>query len=157
MPLAGLESLTGAIIEVAVGEPATNDAAGFKAMTWVQVVGVVNFGEWGDTENDVTEPLLSAGRVIHTNGVSDGGEATIAIQYRDADAGADVIRDNSGGNQLVSIKKTYPESGDVECATGVFTSPRHREASNDSVRGFTSIARINTAVFEFDSATWAAA
>lgn len=156
MPLAGLESLTGTTIEVVVGEPATFDAAGYKALSWAQVVGTVSFGEWGDTENDVAEPLLSAGRNIHQNGLSDGGEVSISVQHRDTDAGSDIIKANGGSNTIVSIKKTYA-SGDVECATGVLSSHRQREGSNDTVRGYTSTARINTQVYEFDSAAWAAA
>lgn len=156
MPLAGLESTTGTTIEVAVGEPATFDAAGYKALTASAVVGIVSFGEWGDTENDVNEALLSEGRLIHQNGLSDGGEVPIAVQYRTTDAGADVIRANSGASQIVSVIKTYP-SGDKECASGVFTSPRQRSAENDSIRGFTSILRVNTRVYEFTSAEWAAA
>lgn len=156
MPLAGLESLTGTTIEVVVGEPLTYDAAGYKALSWAQVVGTVSFGEWGDTQNDIAEPLLSAGRNIHLNGLTDGGEATISVQHRDTDAGSDIIKTNGGSNTIISVKKTY-SNGDVECATGIFTSPRYREASNDSVRGYTAIARINTEVYAFDAATWGAA
>lgn len=157
MPLAGLESTTGSIIEVAVGEPATFDAAGYKALTWAQVVGIVSVGEFGDTENDVTEPLLTEGRIIHQNGLSDGGEVPFAVQYREVDAGADLIRANSGGSQIVSVRKEYPQSGDVECISGVFTSPRQRAAENDSIRGFTSIIRVNTQLYEFTNAVWDAA
>lgn len=147
MAVAGLESLTGTIIEVAVGEPATEDASGYSSLSWERVVGVVSFGEWGDTENDVNEPLLTEGRVIHMNGASDGGEATISIQHRTEDAGAALIKANSGGNQIMSVRKTYP-SGDQEAAYGVFTSPKYREASNDSVRGWTAILRVNSKVTE---------
>lgn len=147
MALAGLENTTGTKTFVAIGEPATFDAAGYAALTWVKVVGVVSFGEWGDSENDISEPLLEDGRVIHTNGVKDGGEVAISIQHRDTDAGYSLIKDNSGGDQIVSIKKEY-KSGDIEYAAGVFTSPKQRAASGDSVRGVSVMARINTAVLE---------
>jgi len=157
MPLAGLESTTGTTIEAVVGEPATFDAAGFKAMAGPEtIVGIVSFGEWGDTENDVTEALLTEGRQIHQNGLSDGGEVAFGVQHRTTDAGADLVRNNSGGSQIMTIIKTYP-SGDKECASGVFTSPRQRAAENDSIRGFTSNFRVNTQVYEFTAAVWAAA
>lgn len=156
MPLAGLENTTGTTVYVASGEPTTYDIAGYQALNWEKVVGVVSFGEWGDSENDVSEPLLSEGRVIHTNGTKDGGEVSISIQHRTTDAGADLIKANSGGDAPVSIMKVYA-SGEGEIATGVFTSPKQREAGNDTVRGFTTMARVNTAVIEATAAEVTAA
>jgi len=155
--LAGLENTTGTTIYVSAGEPATYDVAGFEALTWSQVVGTVSFGEWGDSEADVSEPLLSEGRVIHTNGASDGGEVSIVIQKRTTDAGADILETKGGTNDSVSFKKIYGESGDGEYGVGVVTSAKQREAGSDTVRGFTQMARINTKVYKYTAAEIAAA
>lgn len=155
MPLAGLESTTGTTIEVFAGEPATFDLAGYKALATVQVVGVVTFGEWGDGNEDVSEPLLSEGRVIHTNGTADGGEVEISVQYRDTDAGSDILIANAGSNDPISIKKVY-RSGDTEFATAVISGVKYREASGNSVRGYTVMARVNTAVISATAAEIAA-
>lgn len=152
MPLSGLENTTGTKIHVAVGEPTDYTAANLALLTWAEIVGTVSFGEWGDTEADVTEPLLSEGRVIHTLGMSDGGEAQLVVQYRSTDAGSDIIIANSGANTLITILKEYGESGEGEVATGVFTSPKYRAASGDSVRGYTSLCRLNTGVTELSAA-----
>lgn len=156
MPLSGLENLTGTTISIAVGEPGTYDTAGYKAMTWAEIVGLVEFGEWGDSNADVSEPILSEGRVIHTNGILDGGEVPVAVQHRDTDAGRDIILAQGGTNNLVSFMKTYP-SGDREWGTGVVGSQRQRAASNDAIRGFTTMARINTALVRATSAEYDAA
>ena len=150
MALAGLESTAGTATYVAVGEPTDYTAANLANLTWEKVVGVVTFGEWGDTESDVTQPLLEDERVIHTNGVSDGGEVPITIQYRTTDAGSDLIIANSGDNAAVSVMKVY-KSGEGEVATGIFTSPRYVEASGDSVRGYRTNLRVNSAVTELSS------
>ncbi|MGI3168396.1 hypothetical protein ACRARG_04540 [Pseudooceanicola sp. C21-150M6] len=159
MPLAGLENVTGSSVYVAVGEPTAETAAAYKTLfaSAEEIVGLVEFGEWGDTENDVAEGLVSEGRIYHTNGASDGGEVTITIQQRDTDAGRDIITANSGGNTLLTFFKVYSDSGDYECASGVCTSPRYRALTQDSIRGQMCTARINTAVLPITAAAWAAA
>lgn len=151
MPLSGLENTTGTKVHIAVGEPTDYTAANLALLTWAEIVGCVSFGEWGDTENDVTEPLLSEGRVLHTNGLSDGGEAQIGVQHRDTDAGSDIVKANSGGNTLVTILKEHA-SGEGEVASGILTSPKYRAATGDSVRGYTVMARINTGITELSAA-----
>ena len=155
MPLAGLENLTGTRIYVALGEPANNLVATWKAMTWQEVVGAVSFGEWGDTETNVSEPILSEGRVIQTNGMKSGGEVPVAIQHRTTDAGSALIKTNVGTNVLMSVRKVYA-SGDVELATGLFSGRRMRQAAGDAIRGFTTSFRNNTALTEFTAAAWTA-
>lgn len=154
MPLAGLEVTTGQKTYVALGEPATLDVAGFEALTWVKIAGVVSFAEWGDSENDVSEPLLEDGRVIHLNGVKDGGEAEMSIQHLATDAGSDLLKANRADpNTMFSIKKEY-KSGDAEYACAVFTAPKFRAASggSDAVRGRTVMARINSGILEATAA-----
>lgn len=159
MPLAGIENVTGSSVYVAVGEPSSEAIGDYKTLfaSAEEIVGLVEFGEWGDTENDVAEGLVSEGRIYHTNGASDGGEVNITIQQRDTDAGRDIITANSGGNTLLTFFKVYSESGDVECASGICTSPRYRPLSQDSIRGQMCTARINTKVSPFTSTAWTAA
>lgn len=156
MALAGLENTTGTKIYVSAAEPATYNVAGYQGLTWTQIVGVVTFGEWGNAESDVAEPVLAEDQVIHTNGVADGGEVAISIQHRTTDAGADIVKANGGTNALVSIMKVYA-SGSGEVATGILTSPRYREAAGNAVRGFSTMARINTKVIELTSSEVTAA
>lgn len=90
---------------------------------------------------------MSEGRNIHQKGVKDGGEVAMTVQHRETDAGSALIKTNAGSNAIISFKKEYV-SGDVEYATGVVGSPRQREATQTSIRGYTATARINTAVLE---------
>lgn len=152
MALAGLESTTGTKIYVAEGEPTAYTAAALATLGgWEQVVGVVTFGEWGDQEEDVNEPLLGDSRVYHVTGPADGGTVPISIQTRTTDAGADIIKAAGGTNDPITIMKVY-RSGDGEVATGVFTSDRQREAAGNSVRGYTTSAMINSAVTKLSAA-----
>lgn len=155
MPLAGLESTTGTKIYVSAAEPATHDVAGFEDLTWTQIVGVVSFGAWGDESADITEPLLSEGRTIHQNGLVDGGSVPFVVQHRTTDAGSDIVIANGGSNTIVSMKKEYA-SGDCEYASGVLSARKQREASNDSVRGYSTEFRVNTSVVEATAAEVAA-
>lgn len=157
MALAGLENTTGTKIFVVAGEPATFDLAGYEAMAFSsgQVVGTVTFGAWGDDNEDVSEPLLSEGRVIHTNGTSDGGEVELSVQHRTTDAGSDILLANAGTNDAVSVKKLYT-SGDAEYATVVISGAKFREAAGNAVRGYTVMARVNTALVKATAAEIAA-
>lgn len=145
MALAGLQNLTGTELYVATGEPATYDVAGYEALSWEKVVGLVSIGAWGDSFADVNEPLLSEGRVVHTAGNADGGEVAVAIQFRDTDAGRDILRTNAGQNAAVALKKVYP-NGDGEYAVAYIGGIQSREATNDSVRGEEVTAWVNTEV-----------
>jgi len=49
------------------GSPATFDETGYKAQTHVEIKGIVDVGEVGDTQNDITIDTL-IGRVEHVNG-----------------------------------------------------------------------------------------
>ena len=146
-----LQSLTGTTISISTSTPATEDQLGYEALTYEDIIGVVSFGEWGDTQNDVSEPRLSSGRVIHNNGVKDGGEVTISVQTDPADTGAVTLKATAGTQTSVTIRKRYV-NGDAEYAQGVISSVRFREAVNDGIRGFSTTLRVNTAVFEVLSA-----
>lgn len=150
MPLTGIENTTGVQIHIAVGEPTDYTAANLALLTWAEWVGVVSFGEWGDVEADVSEPALRDDRVIHTNGIADGGTTAIVSQYRTTDAGWDIADANSGGNQLVTILKKYT-SGESEVATGILSSARQRPADGNTIRGRTNNFMVNSVVTELSS------
>lgn len=155
MSLIGLENTTGTTISIVAAVPASETLAAYEALSYEQIVGVVTFGAWGDTEEDVSEPILSDDRLIHTNGVADGGTTPIAVQHRATDAGSDVVYANGGSNTAVTIKKLY-SSGDAEYATGIISSPRQRSAESSSIRGYTFNLMANTKVFRATAAEIAA-
>ncbi len=155
MSIIGLENTTGTKIFIAAALPASETLADYEALTMDQIIGVVSFGAWGDTEEDVSEPILAEDRLIHTNGVADGGEVAIAVQHRTVDAGRDLINLQGGTNTLVTVKKLY-KSGDAEYGSGVITSPRQRDATTSSTRGFNFMLRVNTGILKATAAEIAA-
>ena len=153
MALAGLENTAGAKIYIAEGVPDSYAAADLADLTWVHIVGVVSFGEWGNEESDVSETVLSEDQVIHTNGIADGGSVPISIQHRTTDAGGDLVKTVGGTNDLVTLMKVYTAgSGEGEVATAIITSPKRRSAEGNTVRGYTVNARINTKVTDLSAA-----
>jgi hypothetical protein len=151
-----LENLTGSKIYVAVGAPAAFTVSAFKALAWAELVGVVTFGEWGDTLADVSEALVGEGRILHSNGVADGGEVAISLQHRSPDAGRDIL-DAAARDDVISFRKTYNVSGDHEMAYGVVSTGRQRAYGNDAIRGKTVVLRVNSTVLEATAAEYTAA
>jgi len=73
----------GAKLAIATGLPATIDAAGFAALTWVEAdVGIVSIGAIGDTHETVTEPDLTIGRNKTLKGAVTGDIVTIACSRK---------------------------------------------------------------------------
>lgn len=154
MPLAGLENTTGSRLFVAAGEPANFLQPAVKAMTWLEIVGLVTMGPWGDTVADVAEGVVSEDRVIHTNGIRDGGTVPLVIQHRTTDAGTALLLTTDGGNTLLTFRRSY-KSGDQVVAAGLIAPMRERGLGGDTIRGWTTDAKINTGLYRFTAAAWA--
>jgi hypothetical protein len=71
-------SYIGSKVSLVAGLPATFNATGYAALTFVEIKGIVDVGEIGDQQNDIVIDTL-IGRVEHVNGSSDLGE--IAVSY----------------------------------------------------------------------------
>lgn len=127
----------------AVGEPATENAAGYEALTWVEVGEVVSIGEYGDTSEDVAVTKLKDGRTEHFNGAKDGGEMPVTCVREAADAGQVLVEANANTNQTVSTRITDP-NGDIEYSYGRLANFRRPERTASSYDGVTYAVRRNS-------------
>lgn len=67
--------------------PATDTAAEYAALTWVEIGEVEDMGEFGDESSDVTFSAVSDGRVRHLKGVRDAGTLALVCGRDPLDAG----------------------------------------------------------------------
>lgn len=80
----------GTTIAIATGRPATMDAAGFAALTWVTMpAGLVTFGAVGDTNETITVQDVTQGRNKTLKGAVTGDTVNVAVsRLRNSTTGA---------------------------------------------------------------------
>jgi hypothetical protein len=136
--------LIGTLIAVSAATPATVDSAGFGALSWTTVNGVITWGSHGDQSNDIPIPQL-AGRILHRNGGVDGGEIPFTTMHVASDAGQGILRSNANGSTTVSVRRTEPD-GQIVYYHGVIANFRANEATNQTYKGNSGVVRVNSAV-----------
>lgn len=136
-------SFIGGTLGVVVGVPATEDASGFGALTYVTVGDVTVGPETGDESEDLSVTTL-AGRTKHANGAKDGGSRNIAYIYNASDAGQIIIRANNNGAAQVSCKLTDAD-GKIEYFYGVMANFKRPERSASATKIESGTIRTNSA------------
>lgn len=122
-------------VEIVQGTPATFDATGFAAMSYVKLSKVLSWPEDGDQAEDVSEGSLDEGRVEHSFGVLDGQVQDITYKFVEGDAGQallakSVTRDY---NDPWCVKLTDPD-GTITYKYGRFGPTRRRERTPSSFK-----------------------
>ena len=146
MPAANLLTNIGSTFAVVVGVPATEDPAGFTALTYVTVGDIIVAPETGDETEDVSETTL-AGRTKHANGAKDGGSRNISMLYNKTDAGQVILRANNNGASQISCKLT-DANGDVSYFYGVVANLKRPERAASGKIIESGVIRINSATIQ---------
>lgn len=142
--MANAISYIGSVIAAVVATPATIDAAGFAALTYVPIGKIASWGAIGDTSNDITVDLLD-GRVEHVNGAKDGGAVPFTIRADAPDAGQAILLAQSNSNTEVSFKITDPD-GKIAYLFGKVANVQDQERSSSNYKGYTGEVRVNSPV-----------
>ena len=106
----------GTTVGASTPAPATIDASGYAALTFVDVGEVVDVGEIGQNYADVTSYNLSGREVTHFKGSTDWSETPITVDNDQTDAGQIILRVHHNGASVdapVSIKVLH-QNGDIE-------------------------------------------
>lgn len=131
--------------------PATNDAAGFEALTWVKVPGFQSGAQFGFDHADIDVPDLESGITGRLKGAGTGAQSTLAFR-KTADAGQGTLKALADGIQTVGSIKIARGSGangaleegdPVEYAQGYYKSFTKVEASTTTHEGFTVVFQQN--------------
>lgn len=143
----------GTTLAIATGRPATNDAAGFAALTWVQAAeGIVSIGAIGDTNETITVPDITTGRNMTLKGAVTGDTVSVAMSRKRQASGAlqaaqaafKAAATSMGGEY--SLRIVEPGAGGVtQYIAGVPMNWKETERSTSSYAGFTFDFAINYA------------
>ena len=137
----------GKTIYVSAALPATNNAAGFAALTWTKVEGVQALPQLGVTHAAIDVPDLQSGFTSGVKGAGTGNDSTMTFRFVDSDTGQELLRDtaNAGGDAAsMSVKivkgsgtDQAPVSGDpVQYAQGFVHSYNENQGDTTTHEGF---------------------
>ena len=137
----------GKTIFVATAAPATNNAAGFEALTWVKVNGVQVLPQLGVSHSNIDVPDLQSGFTSGLKGAGSGNDSTASFRMVAGDTGQGNVRTaanagGTGGTMSVKIVKgtgtdQAPETGDpVQYAQGYVHSYVEIQGDNSTHEGF---------------------
>lgn len=149
----------GKTIYVATAAPATNDAAGFEALTWVKVNGVQTLPQLGTSHANIDVPDLQTGFTTGLKGAASGNDSTATFRDVASDTGqANVltlaIAGGDGGVGSIKIVKgsgadEAPATGDpVEYAQGYFHSYMKIQGDTTTHEGFSVNFKQNADTIE---------
>jgi len=129
---------------IATGVPATFDKAGYEAMTWVQVKGIVSVGTIGVTDAIIDVPDLETGFTKGVKGARTGTDTPVAMREIKADPGQVAFKAACAAFTEYSFKVLEPAASDeVEYISGLPKDWQRNERSTASYAGFTATIRAN--------------
>lgn len=139
---------TGVVLSVVADTPATNDAAGYEALTFVEVGELVDLPEYGPTVTVVESNPLKTGITEKFAGFTNYGSVSLGLEWDPEDAGQTILADaiNPGGAYVVHSFKVAYNDGTVEYFQGGVFSYTRAPGSANSMVGSTAQVEINTEV-----------
>ncbi|MCA0947348.1 hypothetical protein LCM08_20690 [Salipiger pacificus] len=151
------ESHIGATLYISTTLPATNNAAGFEALTWVQVNGLIQEPQLGKTDAMIDVPNQTTGFTTGVKGAGVGMDSQAQFEDVASDAGqAALIAAAQSYPGKVAVKIGYGtgtdnalETGDpVTYSQGVAHSYQRNQGNTTSYRGFQVGFRQNATAVE---------
>ena len=139
---------TGTKLSVVAEAPATFDAAGFEALTFVEVGEVTDLPEYGPNVQVVNHEPLSSGITEKYKGFIDYGSIAVGLGYDVADDGQLILSDAVSGatkNDPHSFEIEYQDGSKDYFVGGVFSYTKNPGAANNIVSS-TATVEINTEV-----------
>lgn len=145
------KSHIGKSFHYAVAAPATNDPAGFQALTWVKVPGYSGGFQFGGTHADIDNPDMEQGKNPTLRGMVSFNESTGQFRRRDGAEGEaqddfiELIRAGlvnsikiarGSGSAMADGGREVVEGDQVEYATGYFKADMDEPQTDNTREGF---------------------
>ena len=110
-----LYSSAGVKLAVCATAPATFNQAGYEALAWVDVGGLVSLPDLGDTDSEVSGIFLGLKRTKYRNGSASGASGDVVCSYQVTDAGQVILAAAKSANCDIYARVTL---SDTPCAAG---------------------------------------
>ena len=141
------DNLIGTSIWGAAALPATNNTAGFEALTWVKINGLIAAPVFGITHANIDVPDLQSGFTGGVKGAGTGDDTSATFRAVGSDTGqgnVETAANSPAGIFSLKIVKrgsgtaNAPAAGDaVEYAQGYVHSYKDNQADGGQFEGFT--------------------
>lgn len=140
-----IRNYIGSTLYASAALPATNDAAGFAALTWTKVEKNTTLPTFGFTHSLITADPLESGITEKTKGMGVGQASDVACELVDADPGQLILRTTARDDEGNMSYKVGFGSGtnnalvagdEVIYAQGINHSYREVEGNGTTSRGF---------------------
>jgi len=138
----------GTKIGISAATPATNDKAGYAALTYTNIGKVEQIGAFGSTQEVVNFQPLD-GPLEKYKGPSNSGAIQPSLAHDDEDAGQTLLRTaaDDKSSKLYPIQVTYPNGAKRHFGGRVFGYPETAGAANSMLMANPSI-EISTEIFK---------
>jgi hypothetical protein len=99
----------GTAVAIATGAPATQNKAGFEALTWVVINGIQEAPTFGTTHADIDVPDLSTGFTTGLKGAETGVADSLMFREIAADAGQVAVLAAARARAEYSLRTISPD------------------------------------------------
>lgn len=115
----------------------TKDIAGYTALTWDKLGGLVTIGQIGFNHETIAAPDLESGITATLKGARQGTAGQVAYRRLADDAGQEAVVAANEAETEVSIQIVNPDGTTATFWTGIIHSHIDNEASTNSYEGAT--------------------
>jgi hypothetical protein len=140
----------GGTLSVSASTPATEDEAGYDALSWTEIGNVLSIGELGATTGVISVNPIKTGVTKHYNGMKDLGEIPIAVEFDASDAGMTILEAGNNGSTVHSFKVADADGRELFWQ-GLIANLRDTARDGETHRGKTFVIRAQTDLTEVDA------
>jgi hypothetical protein len=140
-------STAGTTLAISAAAPATEDAAGYNALTWTLIGEITDLGEFGPTANLITHNPIADKITRKLKGAVNYGSMNLTMARDTTDAGQVLLRAAQAANNAYSFRVTF-QNGAKSYFKGLVLSTSTQAGSVDSITGLTSNVELTSAIVE---------
>lgn len=143
MTAALVQTTAGATIAISAVLPATDDAAGYAALTWALIGEATDLGEFGREYATVTHNPVASRRTIKRKGSFNDGTMALQLAIDRDDAGQIIVKSAVASDANHAIRITY-QDGSKDYFSALVMSFKTSAGSVDQILSGSVNLEINT-------------
>ena len=140
-------SSAGSTLAISAAAPASEDAAGYNALTWTNIGEITELGELGATSNLITHNPVSDKITRKLKGARNFGAMNLSMARDTSDAGQTLLRTAAAADGLYSFRLTL-QNGAKMYFRGLVMGTPTSVGGVDSVTAMTCNLELSSAIVE---------
>jgi hypothetical protein len=140
-------SSAGSTLAISAAAPASEDAAGYNALTWTTIGEITELGELGATSNLITHNPVADKITRKLKGARNYGAMNLSMARDTSDAGQTLLRAAAASDNLYSFRLTL-QNGYKMMFRGLVMGSPTSVGSVDSVTAMTCNIELSSAIVE---------